>query len=438
MRKLILAATALVAPLACAHAGNFIDLDDSGGKVGSLTINQDSVNTTNVISGDGTASHGAPGPNGAPVGASPPFKINGTWTGSGGITINQYGGSNVLSGAISATSGSTSAFLNASYGTAALSGPPTVAAAGGNNQQSLTIGNINAPTNPQITIVVVNDAPIATYSAANMNTINDVINVSGGGSLTYALTLYGDSTKVNNTVTAAGNTTISETIGSSGTPVTSNAITANTLNSSVGGSTVGYWLNVTGTNNTISNTIYTSGNIALGSSGTAETISGGFNTITDAIGAASGRALSYTESLSMSGSSNTITNNYTGAGGAAETVSLNVSGSNDVITNNLSATTGTQASYVNADVNTHNTNYTLNASAANTAASVTLENVTGSAGVTVNQSGAGSTAYLTVNATGQSYTLGAGGVSLTQTTAGSFYNGTVTPTGAGFTQTITQ
>ena len=187
MRKLLFATTALMAMEASAFASNYINLnnpDTDTDYVNSLAITQDSAHASNTISGNG-ANPGTP------------LNVNGPWN---SITVNQYGGGNVLSGGgLKTDAGSTTASVTATYGSSAGGGTR------GFNTHSLTIGATNAPVDPSVTISVANTA--GSPGSGNKNAITDVIDVSGGGTLTYGLTVTGDSNTIANTVSAGGNTT---------------------------------------------------------------------------------------------------------------------------------------------------------------------------------------------------------------------------------------
>jgi hypothetical protein len=408
MRKLLFATTALMAMEASAFASNYIDLDSPGGSdnINSLAITQDAAHPTNTISANGSN----PGTT---------FDVKGGWN---SVAINQYGGNNVLSGGIAATTGSTTSAVSATYGASTGGGTE------GFNTHSLTIGGTNAPVNPSVTILVANTN--ATPGSGNKNVITDVIDVSGGGTLTYGLTVTGDTNTLANTVSAAGNTTLTEGVTASSLNTLSNTLTS-------GGGTLNYTLAISGGNsNRVTNNVNATGAISM-----SQTLTGASNTVTDAIGGTTPVA-SYNETLAVTGGSNTIAN--TVAGGAAKTVNITLGSSGNNVTNNMSAT-GTQSSTLTADSLTK-VAYTLTAGtvaaplAGTSTADVILNNVIGSGGaqglVNVTQNAPGTSVTLTLNGNGK--TMGAGGINITQNSANTTTTLALTEHANGYVLYVTQ
>ena len=406
MKRILLTTALLMGTAPCALASNYINLDSSAVGTGltSLSITQDGAHASNSITGNGSQ------------GTS--FTVRGPWN---GLTINQYGGGDALSGSVKAATGSTTASISATYGASAGGGTK------GFNTHSLTIGGTSAPSNPSVTISVANTN--ATPADGNKNAITDVIDVSGSGTLTYGLAVTGDSNTLANTVSAGGNTTLSETLTGTNTNTLANSLTA--------GGTLAYTLSASGGNaNAVSNTVTASGAIAMN-----QTLVGGTNNITNTVGGTTPVA-SYSETTSLTGSGNTLAN--TVDGGGAKTVSVTLNSSGNTVTNGMSGS-GTQSSSLTADSGSK-VNYTLTAGDNTTplvggsSSSVILSNVIGAAGaqgiVNVTQSGAGSSLNFTVN--GGAFTLGGGGVNITQASANSTLVATVNAAASGYTYTITQ
>lgn len=412
MRKLLLVATALVASQTAASASNYINLDNpdtSNDYINSLSINQDTANASNTISGDG-----------ANPGTS--LHVNGPWN---SITVNQYGGNNVLKGGLKTGATSTNASITATYGSSGGGGTQ------GYNTHSLTIGGTNAPVDPNVTITVANTA--TTPASANKNTITDVIDVGGSGTLNYTLSVTGDTNNIGNTVSAGGNTTLSETITASRANTVTNSLTA--------GGTLGYTLAISGGNsNTVANTVSASGAVSMN-----QTLTGGSNSVTDTIGTGTNgiQVASYTESLSATGSTNTIAN--TVEGGTAKTVTITLGGSGNTVTNGMWATAGTQSSTLTTNSGSK-VNYTLvqgtqaNPLAGGSTASVILNNVIGASSaqgvVNVTQSAPGTSVNFTAN--GGAFTLAGGGINITQASNNASLTATVNAHANGYAFNIHQ
>ena len=177
-RRRALATTALTAAVSLlagsAFAADVIRIDISGtGTAHSLSIIQDPVNNSNIISANGLAGGGQ-------------LPVRGPW---GNLTIDQQGGGNVLQGAVTAAGGSTTAALTLDYGSAGT---------GGSNLHTLSIGQTTAPSNPHVTATVTNTEAGVSGAA---NTIVDTLN---GGTLDYTLAINGSTTTVTDTVAATG------------------------------------------------------------------------------------------------------------------------------------------------------------------------------------------------------------------------------------------
>ena len=408
MRKLLLVATALVGSQTAAFASNYINLDNpdtNNDYINSLAITQDSANASNTISGDGNN----PGTS---------LSLRGPWN---SIAVNQYGGNNVLKGGFKTDAGSTTASVTATYGSSAGGGTQ------GFNTHSLTIGATNVPVNPNVTISVANTA--TTPATGNKNAITDLIDVSGGGTLTYGLTVTGDTNTVANTVSAAGNNSLSETVTASRANTVTNSLTA--------GGAVSYTLAIgSGDSNTVSKTVSTSGATSM-----SQTLTGGSNSVTDAVGG-NVQVASYSEGLSVTGSTNTIAN--TVDGGAAKTVNVTLGSSGNTVTNGMSAT-GNQSSTLTANSGSK-VNYTLVAGtvasplAGTSTASVILNNVIGASSaqgvVNVTQSAPGTSVNFTAN--GGAFTLAAGGINITQGSNNASLTATVNAHANGYAFAIHQ
>jgi fibronectin-binding autotransporter adhesin len=412
MRKLLLVATALVASQTAASASNYINLDNpdtNNDFVNSLSITQDtaSANASNNISGNGSTSA---------------LHVNGPWD---SITVNQYGGNNVLKGnGLKTNTSSTTASITATYG---LQTGSSTTGTQGFNTHSLTIGATNAPVNPSVTISVANTA--ATPASGNANTITDAINVGGGGTLTYGLTVTGDTNTIANTVSGGGNTTLTEGITASSANTVTNSLTA--------GGAVSYILAISGGNgNTVSNTVNTSGAVSMN-----QTLTGASNSVTDHVGDTT-QVASYNEILSANGSSNTIANTVNGA--TAKTVNVSLASSGNTVTNGMWSGAGTQSSTLTANSGSQ-VNFTLTAGTLATplggssTSSVILNNVIGASGpgvVNVTQSGNGDAVNFTAN--GGAFTLANAGINITQSTDNASLTATVNAHKSGYTVSIHQ
>jgi hypothetical protein len=409
MRKLLLVATALVASQTAASASNYINLDNpdtNSDYINQLAITQDtaSANASNNISGNGSTGT---------------LHVNGPWD---SVTVNQYGGNNVLKGGLKTDAGSTTASVTATYG---LQTGSSTTGTQGFNTHSLTIGATSAPLNPHVTISVANTA--GTPADGNKNAITDVLDVSGGGNLTYGLTVTGDSNTIANTVSGGGNTALSETVTASRANTVTNSLTA--------GGTLGYTLAISGGNsNSITNTVSTSGATSM-----SQTLTGGNNSVTDAVGG-SGPVASYTEALAVTGSTNTIANTVNGGGD--KTVNVTLGSSGNTVTIGMSGT-GVQSSTLTANSGSK-VNYTLAAGtttplAGGSTASVILNNVIGASAaqgvVNVTQSAPGTTVNFIINGTG--FTEAAGGI-ITQGSNNASLNATVNAHANGYAFNIHQ
>ena len=288
-RAQALATTALAAAIASlavpAFAANTVKLDISGtGQLNSLAIAQDPTNNTNSITTTGASSGGQ-------------IPVRGKWN---SLSITQNGaGNSFASTGLTASTGSTSASLNLTYGSSATTG---------NNSHTLVIGDVTAPTNPAVTVNVSNTD--ATHDA---NTITDSLN---GTSLTYNLAVAGTNNTIANTIAASGGVTL--------------AVTAN------GG--------VDGSGNTITNTVTgaTSANVSVA-------VNSNGNSVTNTSDGSGDKVIGV--SLPSGGASgNTVVQDLTGGSGA-QTANLTVTGVTSRVNYALTASgAGTTANITLADV----------------------------------------------------------------------------------------
>jgi hypothetical protein len=427
MKTLLLGTTMLMGLAGPAFAAtlNSIAIDNGSGSVGALAIIQDDGSNTNTVSGDGASGAGAAR-----------LPISGPWS---TIVINQTGSGNVLrtaaGGTITSKAGSTSASLTANY---------TTTAAGG-NVHSLTIGKTTTPLNPSVVIFVKNNG-------ASDNTVTDTLD---GASLSYNLGLLGTGNAVTNTVSAAtGGITLTQgnsaygVAGGYGIAGDSNTV-VNTLAST--GGTVLASLMITGNGNSLTNTITTTGGaITLAQGGGGNGITGSSNSITNTIGA-SVAVTSFSQTLAVNGSGNTIVNTVDSAGGKTVDL-LMASSSSDNITTTVGGG-GLQTASLSTSGSSY-LNYSLTSAANNSYASVGLTGVSGvsatPAVVTVEQTAAASnaTAILNVTATGLTmgtlgsvpgaYNAAGAGVAVYQNSPGAYLNATVTAASNGYTAKFTQ
>jgi hypothetical protein len=173
----------------------------------------------------------------------------------------------------------------------------------------------------------------------------------------------------------------------------------------------------------------------------SQTLTGGSNSVTDAVGG-NVQVASYSEGLSVTGSTNTIAN--TADGGAAKTVNVTLGSSGNTVTNGMSGT-GNQSSTLIANSGSK-VNYTLVAGtvasplAGTSTASVILNNVIGASSaqgvVNVTQSAPGTSVNFTAN--GGAFTLAAGGINITQGSNNATLNATVNAHANGYAFNIHQ
>jgi hypothetical protein len=348
MKQRLLGATLLAGLTgpALATGYNTIAIDNSAGSVGSLSITQDdsASNNTNTVSG-----------NGSPSGTKLP--VSGPWS---TIAINQQNGGNTLKGSVKSAGSSTAASLTANY-------TGTTGSAG--NVHTLNVGGTTAPLNPAVTVYAKNNG-------ATANAITDTID---GASLSYNLGLLGTANSMTNTVSATtGGVTLTEgdsaygIASSYGIHGDSNAI-ANTLTSGAG--TVSVAIMVNGNSNSLLNTVTTTGgNISLTQGGSGYGINGDSNMITNTIGQ-SDHVGSFAQTLLVSGSNNTITNTVDSAGDKVVNQSLTAASSNNTINTTVSGG-GTQTANLTL-TNSSYLDYAITATASNTFADVTVTNVVG-------------------------------------------------------------
>ena len=338
LMQLLVATTALATIAGAAGASNFIDIDAStNGSVKTLAITQDSLSANNSVSG---SLNGGGNPTGS-------FVVNGAWQ---NIAITQTSGSgagNKLTGSIKAGAGTNS--FAPTY--------VTDTSAAGNNVHSLVLDAGGAAAT---TIAVSN-------TGDSDNTVTDQLKASGN--VTYNLALHGTGNTVTNTIGQPG---------SGDSPIDP-------------ATTIALGLNVTGDNNTITNT---------------------------------------------------STNN------GLKTINVTLASSGNTVENQFNSVAGAQSSNLLGDAATK-VDYLLNSSAADTTADVTLNGVIGSSNnaavVRVSQSGSGASALLAVN--GNGFTMGntltgpsseSAGMVVTQASPGAYLHGTVTAAASNYTVSISQ
>lgn len=326
-------------------AANVIKIDATGtGGLTSLTIAQDAAGASNVITANGAAGGAA-------------LPIRGKWA---TLSITQNGADNVLSGALTATAGSTTGSLTATYG---------VDADTGNNSHSLTIGGTTAPANPTVVISVSN-----TDAENTANTITDVLD---GSSLTYNLTVDGTDNTIANTVQATGANT---------TSVTANGDTNSITNTVTGATSASVTVAVNSDGNTVTNTSAGSGAKVISASLPVGGANG--NTVTNAFGSVAG---AQTSNLTVTGVTSRVNFGLTSsASGTVSNVNLN-----DVV--GAAAAAG---------------KLTLTQSGAGSSLALTVNggaftmgsSLAGGAGVVITQASASSVLDATVNAGANGYT----------------------------------
>jgi len=218
--------------------------------------------------------------------------------------------------------------------------------------------------------------------------------------------------------------------------VTNNGLGTNTITDTLDGSALTYNLALTGTGNTLTNSVSATGPVTLN-----QGITGNNNTIGNTV---SGVA-SFTHTLTLAGSGNTIANNA--SNGGAKTITQAITGAGNTVSMTLDAA-GSQSSALTVD-SASTVNYTLLASAVGGAQVINLSNVVGAASapavinVTQTAAATGATANLTV--AGGTYTMGTGvgagglaGVSVYQNSPGAYLSAVTTANTNGYTVNIAQ
>lgn len=222
--------------------------------------------------------------------------------------------------------------------------------------------------------------------------------------------------------------------------VTNNGVGTNTITDTLDGSALTYNLTLTGTGNTLTNSVGATGAVTLNQGGGGYGITGDGNTISNTVAGVA----SFTHNLTIAGSNNIITNLASNGGNKTITQDITGDGNSVAITldaagNQTAALTVGSASLVD---------YTLHSSGAGSAANINLSNVVGAGGTTpavINiiqtAAAAGATANLTVN--GLTHEMGAGltggsGVYVYQNSPAAYLNSTVTANTNGYTVNVTQ
>jgi hypothetical protein len=275
------------------------------------------------------------------------------------------------------------------------------------------------------------------------------INQQGGTNLFYgSMASHSGSTTASLAASyTGGNNTQSLTIGGTTPPsnpavsiaVDNTGIGANTITDTLDGSSLAYNLAVTGTGNSITNSVAATGAVTLTQGGGGYGISGNNNTVSNSV---SGVA-SYTHTLTIAGNSNTITN--AASNGGDKTITQSITGDGNTVGMTLNGA-GTQSAALTVDVGT-TVDYTLATAAVGAAANINLSNVVGLGGipavinVTQTAAAAGATANLTIS--GGTYTMGSSlaggaGVIVNQNSSGAILNMTTTANANGYTVHVTQ
>lgn len=378
MRKsllLLATSTALVGVAGLARAadptvsanGLYIDVGTNGSS-NSLVIAQDSSNTHNVISGDGT-----------PTGSA--FAVKGAWD---SLSVTQTGtasksGSNILKGAgIAALGGPTGNTVLASYTTTN----------NADNVHSLTIagnGTSTGPASAALSITMVNNGATA---GANDNTVTDAFTTAGA--LAYTLNVNGNTNAITNAI-SAGAIALTQTVTGNGNTVRNQQDSTHPTAAFASNGAVTETINIASAdNNTISNYAASAG----GDRTVSVTLYTGSNTVTNTFDASSGTEeadltvnagskVAYTYSATPgSGTTyaNTTLNGVIGASGAAAPVIVNQSAG------------GTSSTLV---ISGGSTPYTMG----------TGVGPSGAYGASVSQASAGATSNVTFTAGGNGYTV---------------------------------
>ena len=302
MRKsllLLATSTALVGVAGLARAadptvsanGLYIDVGTNGSS-NSLVIAQDSSNTHNVISGDGT-----------PTGSA--FAVKGAWD---SLSVTQTGtasksGSNILKGAgIAALGGPTGNTVLASYTTTN----------NADNVHSLTIagnGTSTGPASAALSITMVNNGATA---GANDNTVTDAFTTAGA--LAYTLNVNGNTNAITNAI-SAGAIALTQTVTGNGNTVRNQQDSTHPTAAFASNGAVTETINIASAdNNTISN-------YAASAGGTSSTlvISGGSTPYTMGTGVGPSGAYGASVSQASAGATSNVT--FT-AGGNGYTVAI--------------------------------------------------------------------------------------------------------------------
>lgn len=301
------------------------------------------------------------------------------------------------------------------------------------NQDDVNLGNV-VSANPNGSGSLPVRGPwnsISTNQAGGANSFNGAL-TSGAGSTTaslnagytggrnaHTLSIGGTTAPVNPTVTISAHNT-----GGG----------ANTIVDTLNGTSLNYNLSLSGTGNSLTNSVAATGAVALG-----QTITGSNNTVGNTV---SGVA-SFDHTLGLSGSGNVIAN--TANTGGAKTISQSITGSDNLVTVGLTGA-GTQSAYLTTDSTTR-VDFTQDSAAANSHADVYLSSVTGALGtaakVTLTQTAAADGAAAVLGVYGGSYTMGTSGpggagVYVNQNSPGAVLNATVTAGANGYTASFVQ
>lgn len=254
---------------------------------------------------------------------------------------------------------------------------------------------------------------------------NATLNASyAGGKNTHSLEIGTTTAPANPTVVIA---------------VTNNGSSTNTITDTLDGTGLSYNLALTGTGNSVTNTVAATGAITLNQGGGSYGITGNNNTVSNSVSGVT----SFTHNLTLTGDGNTITN--MASDGGNKTITQAITGDGNTVSMTLDAA-GTQDATLTVG-SSSKVNFTLLGSAAGGSANINLTNVIGDASaaavVNVTQTAAatGSTANLTI--LGGTYTMGAGlpggaSVNVYQNSPAAYLNGSVTANTNGYTVNIVQ
>jgi hypothetical protein len=248
-----------------------------------------------------------------------------------------------------------------------------------------------------------------------------------GGKNTHSLTIGNTKAPVNPTVQIA---------------VANNGGGTNVITDTLNGGSLTYNLALSGTGNTVTNTVSATGPsaaITLNQGGGGYGITGDNNTVSNTVHGVA----SFTHNLTLAGNSNTITN--TVSNGGDKTITQSVTGDGNTISMTLDAA-GSQDAALTVDSGSKVT-YTLLASAVGGAQNINLSNVFGAASsaavINVTQTAAADGATANLMVFGGGYTMGATlaggvGVNVYQNSPGAYLSATTTANANGYTVNIAQ